>query len=856
MRRRSDRSKTKPTPKEESPEKSTRKSHRHSRRRRKSSSSSDGENKASKPDVESITQPIEVQIQDIELPQEKPVEAPVKEKEETTKKSNDKPQEWKEDDSFWGSENAKPAQDKPGENASTNEKEESSVWKVQSSNGAEGGEIQKLKICRQRPTESPEIGETSLLKRLNRVPRESRSTDDSAHEESEKETKKSKHRTRTSSKNSPLVSPTVICDMSEDSPTKIKIINVSHISTEKGGGSVTKVTSDEVVNERSQELIANQAQDDSQISDTLDIALPADDPPPQVTPEAENKQNTEEKVEEPATNVSVPIDTSETTNVKESPKDESKPVEISGGSESAKMSPKTSPTSSPRPKKEGEHSSRSSSGDSDCSEGNSKPRKVKKKRRRELQSTVQRKLSTSASPAHESSDSEDDQKKKEAKSQESTDPQNNKNIVSDKENEADNSLHPKENNVDANCAQKEEKPQCPMPRKRRWGSSKTNHSDKLQVLTISTDSLKSLIPDAKPVPADELQLSVEEEEGQLDDDEEEDEVVALVVKEEEKQIERERQREERQKEKERELAERKKKFERVEKVKEEKHSTSQSNTSDKGVAPRKILLLSDDAKKLARSPSPPRHKPTSVLYITHLVRPFTVQQLKNLLLRTGTIAENGFWIDKIKSKCYVEFTTEDAAVETRHALHGVRWPPSNPKTLVVEFASHDDLIMAQALAEEPDVPRKSEPLTMVEGWVADQARIKERNRRNTVREWDVGKPDHPDEALDIEELKMKEKREQERKTRKERHHRSPTPEAEPPVRKARRKEEDAPAKLLDDLFRKTKTSPCIYWLPLTQEQIAVKEEIRRQHMAEHERRMAELKKAEQARRDRERRNRK
>ncbi|KAG8279616.1 Inactive dipeptidyl peptidase 10 [Homalodisca vitripennis] len=90
---------------------------------------------------------------------------------------------------------------------------------------------------------------------------------------------------------------------------------------------------------------------------------------------------------------------------------------------------------------------------------------------------------------------------------------------------------------------------------------------------------------------------------------------------------------------------------------------------------------------------------------------------------------------------------------------------------------------------------------------------------NTVREWDVGKPDHPDEALDIEELKMKEKREQERKTRKERHHRSPTPEAEPPVRKARRKEEDAPAKLLDDLFRKTKTSPCIYWLPLTQEQV-------------------------------------
>lgn len=78
--------------------------------------------------------------------------------------------------------------------------------------------------------------------------------------------------------------------------------------------------------------------------------------------------------------------------------------------------------------------------------------------------------------------------------------------------------------------------------------------------------------------------------------------------------------------------------------------------------------MTDDAKKLARSPSPPRHKPTSVLYITHLVRPFTVQLLKNLLLRTGTIAENGFWIDKIKSKCYVEVSSFQFTFRT-HKIH-------------------------------------------------------------------------------------------------------------------------------------------------------------------------------------------
>lgn len=45
-----------------------------------------------------------------------------------------------------------------------------------------------------------------------------------------------------------------------------------------------------------------------------------------------------------------------------------------------------------------------------------------------------------------------------------------------------------------------------------------------------------------------------------------------------------------------------------------------------------------------------------------------------------------------------------------------------------------------------------------------------------VREWDVGKPEHPDEALEYEQkMKEKEKKELERKSRKERHHRTPSP---------------------------------------------------------------------------------
>lgn len=40
-------------------------------------------------------------------------------------------------------------------------------------------------------------------------------------------------------------------------------------------------------------------------------------------------------------------------------------------------------------------------------------------------------------------------------------------------------------------------------------------------------------------------------------------------------------------------------------------------------------------------------------------------------------------------------------------------------------------------------------------------------------------------------------------------------------RKFEKKDNEPPLRLLDDLFRKTKTTPCIYWLPLTPEQVCI-----------------------------------
>lgn len=43
------------------------------------------------------------------------------------------------------------------------------------------------------------------------------------------------------------------------------------------------------------------------------------------------------------------------------------------------------------------------------------------------------------------------------------------------------------------------------------------------------------------------------------------------------------------------------------------------------------------------------------------------------------------------------------AIETRHALHGVRWPTSNPKCLNVEFGTEE--AMNQVLSSMEEAPK-------------------------------------------------------------------------------------------------------------------------------------------------------
>lgn len=168
----------------------------------------------------------------------------------------------------------------------------------------------------------------------------------------------------------------------------------------------------------------------------------------------------------------------------------------------------------------------------------------------------------------------------------------------------------------------------PIVRKRKWLSSKTATS-KVQEIAISTDSLKGLISDVKPVPLADVDLDSSPEPDHESDD------VKMVSS---TSIDYSRNS--------------------VERTHDE--SPTVDETPSAKPAPnvaRKVSIVPDIEEP--RPPSPAKHSPCNILFITNLVRPFTVLQLKGLLQRTGKIVENGFWMDKIKSKCFVQYETEE-----------------------------------------------------------------------------------------------------------------------------------------------------------------------------------------------------
>ncbi|XP_030609113.1 apoptotic chromatin condensation inducer 1b isoform X2 [Archocentrus centrarchus] len=447
-------------------------------------------------------------------------------------------------------------------------------------------------------------------------------------------------------------------------------------------------------------------------------------------------------------------------------------------------------------------------------------------------------------------------------------------------------------------------------RKRRWGSS-TAVTAKKPSISITTDSLKSLIPDIKvsqeavvELHPEELQLSGDEENldasrGDPDKDLKIRRTVTQVVpggSQENGQANEEEEEEEEVEKTEREKQRRTSRDKRKSSLSEDAPETQMPVNLDaeaKKVTPSDSLVRRsisqqksgvsvtiDDPVRTARQPSPPRGKVSNIIHVTNLVRPFTLGQLKELLNRTGSLVEEGFWIDKIKSHCYVTYATTEEAVATRAALHGVKWPTSNPKVLSVDFSEQSELDFHKGVLkpdkEEDPVPQPAGPPNRLpplmperdrdrerekdrdrerererdrgvrDLWAEREREMQRRERARGEREWDRDKV--REFARPGEDGRRSRSRDRDRKRRER---------AKSKERKTDKKEkgDEPPAKLLDDLFLKTKTAPCIYWLPLTEEQVAQRLLDRTERQKERERRHKEQQEEEEKKREEEKKER-
>ncbi|KAL1497068.1 hypothetical protein ABEB36_008091 [Hypothenemus hampei] len=244
---------------------------------------------------------------------------------------------------------------------------------------------------------------------------------------------------------------------------------------------------------------------------------------------------------------------------------------------------------------------------------------------------------------------------------------------------------------------------------------------------------------------------------------------------------------------------------------------------------RKISIVDDTASKLNPPPSPAKNPKSEILFVTNLVRPFTVKQLKELLERTGKIQEDGFWTDKIKSKCYVCYENAEEAEATRNALHGIHWPIGNGKKLQIDFATMEDMEKAK---NPPVVPLpKAKSIEKENNPEVQEEKLNERESRSSKREWDIG-------TLEVRKRsRSRERRHSRRSFTPEGHHK-------------RRHEEPVEQKAMDDLFLKTKATPSIYWQPLSPEEIAHKQQQRQARLEENKRRLEEIRSSTRDRRDR------
>jgi len=184
--------------------------------------------------------------------------------------------------------------------------------------------------------------------------------------------------------------------------------------------------------------------------------------------------------------------------------------------------------------------------------------------------------------------------------------------------------------------------------------------------------------------------------------------------------------------------------------------------------------------------SPARNEPTECIHITQLKRPYVLTNLQAVLRTFGEFSDEDFWIDNFRSNCIVKYNSVESAQKARDELHSVRWPDDKAPVISVDYTTEEKLLRQRA---DPSNRKSSSGAAVEKSGLI----IHVSNDRKLSTEKDDNVSENSTES---------------RKRK-----------ATPPQKST---------KDLDELFKKTKAKPQIYYLPLNDEEIAAKKQ-RRKH---------------------------
>uniref|UniRef100_A0A9I9DFE9 SAP domain-containing protein n=1 Tax=Cucumis melo TaxID=3656 RepID=A0A9I9DFE9_CUCME len=232
-------------------------------------------------------------------------------------------------------------------------------------------------------------------------------------------------------------------------------------------------------------------------------------------------------------------------------------------------------------------------------------------------------------------------------------------------------------------------------------------------------------------------------------------------------------------------------------------STSNSKDIHQSTAPKRNFSRSDstaseDPSKERLVPPSPK-PPTNSLRIDRFLRPFTLKAVQELLGKTGNVTS--FWMDHIKTHCYVTYSSVEEAMKTRDAVYNLQWPPNGGRLLIAEFVDPQEVKTRVEAPQTPTPAVVAPPVSNVPPPVQPEPSPRQPRQQHAPPPSLPPPPPAPTPTNNLAQA------------------REQLPLPPPP---ALPDKVDAPIVTLDDLFRKTKATPRIYYLPLSDEQVQVK----------------------------------